>query len=41
MQKRLHCHNTITKADKEGAVVIVDVDDYVHEVNQQLYNKEF
>ena len=41
MQKRLYCHNTITKADKEGAVVIVDVDDYVHEVNQQLYNKEF
>ena len=31
----------ITKADKGGAVVIVDVDDYIQEVNRQLKNKEF
>ena len=31
----------ITKADKGGAVVIVDVDDYVEEANRQLDNKEF
>ena len=31
----------ITKADKGGAVIIADVDDYVQETNQQLGNKEF
>ena len=31
----------ITKADKGGAVVIVDVDDYIQEANRQLDNKEF
>ena len=41
MQRRLHNHNIITKADKGGAAVIVDVDDYVQEANQQLDNKDF
>ena len=41
MQKRLYNHNIVTKADKGGAVVIVDVDDYVQEANQQLDNKDF
>ena len=27
--------------DKGGAIVIVDVDDYVQEANRQLDNKEF
>ena len=40
MQKRLYNHNIITKADK-GAVIIVDIDDYVQEANQQLDNKDF
>ena len=31
----------ITKADKGGAVVIIDVDGYVKEANQQLENTEF
>ena len=31
----------ITKADKDGAVVIIDVDDYINKANQQLNNKEF
>ena len=31
----------ITEADKGGAVVIVDVDDYIQEANRQLDNKEF
>ena len=31
----------ITKADKGGAFVIVDVDDYVQKANRQLDNKEF
>ena len=31
----------ITKAVKGGAVVVVDVDDYVQEANRQLDNKEF
>ena len=31
----------ITKADKGGAIIIADVDDYVQETNQQLGNKEF
>ena len=31
----------ITKADKGGAVVIVDVDDYIQEANRQVDNKEF
>ena len=31
----------ITKADKRGAAVIVDVDDYVQEANRQLDNNEF
>ena len=31
----------ITKADKGGAAVIVDVADYVQEANRQLDNKEF
>ena len=31
----------ITKADKGGAVVIFDVDDYIQEANRQLDNKEF
>ena len=31
----------ITKADKGGAVVIVDVDDYIQEANRQLDDKEF
>ena len=29
----------ITKADKGGAVVIIDVDDYVKEAEHQLSNK--
>ena len=29
----------ITKADKGGAIIIVDVDDYVQEANRQLGNK--
>ena len=33
MQKSLYSHNIIAKADKEGAVVIVDIDDYAQEVN--------
>ena len=41
MQKRLYNHNIVTKADKGGAVVIVDVDDYVQEATQQLDNKDF
>ena len=36
MQKRLYNHNIVIKADKKDAVVIVDVDDYVQETNQQL-----
>ena len=32
---------TITKTGRGGAVVILDVDDYISEVNQQLNNKEF
>ena len=40
-QKRLYNHNIVTKADKGGAVIIVDVDDYVQEANQQLDNKDF
>ena len=31
----------ITKADKGGAVVIIDVDDYINEANRQLNNIEF
>ena len=31
----------ITKADKGGPVVIVDVYDYIQEANRQLDNKEF
>ena len=31
----------ITEADKGGAAVIIDADDYINEVNQQLNNKEF
>lgn len=31
----------ITKTDKGGAVVILDVDDYINEANRQLNNKEF
>ena len=30
----------ITKADKDGAVVIVDVKDYIKEAEQQLNNTE-
>ena len=30
----------ITKADKDGAVVITDVDGYINEVKRQLNNKE-
>ena len=41
IQKRLCNHNIIIKADKGDAVVIVDVDDYVQEANQQLVNKDF
>ena len=41
MQKRLCNHNIIIKADKGDAVVIVDVDNYVQEANQQLDNKGF
>ena len=40
MQKRLYNHNIITKADK-CAIIIVDIDDYVQEANQQLDNKDF
>ena len=40
MKKRLYNHNIITKADKGGAVVIADVDDYLQEANQQLDNKD-
>ena len=29
------------KADKGGAVVIIDVDDYIREVNLQLDNTDF
>ena len=39
MHKRLYKHNILTKADKGDAVVIVDVDDYAQEANQQLGNK--
>ena len=31
----------ITKTGKGGAVVILDVDDYINEANRQLNNKEF
>ena len=31
----------ITKTDKGGAVVILDVDGYINEANRQLNNKEF
>ena len=31
----------ITKAGKGGAVVIIDVDDYINEANRQLNSKEF
>ena len=31
----------ITKTDKGGALVILDVDDYINEANRQLNNKEF
>ena len=31
----------ITKADKCGAIVIIDVDNYINEANQQINNKEF
>ena len=31
----------ITKLDKGGAVVIIDVDDYINEANQYLNIKEF
>ena len=31
----------ITKVDKGGGVVILDVDDYVREANRQLDNTEF
>ena len=31
----------ITKADKGGAIVIIDVDNYINEANQQINNKEF
>ena len=31
----------ITKADKGGAIAIIDGDDYINEVNRQLNNKEF
>ena len=31
----------ITKADKEGAVVIMDVNKYVNECNKQLDNTEY
>ena len=31
----------ICKADKRGAVVITDVDDYVKEANRQLSDKRF
>ena len=33
--------NIITKADKGGAVVIIDVDDYIREANRQLNNTDF
>ena len=41
MQKRSYNHNITTKADKGGAVVIADVDDYIQEANQKLDNKDF
>ena len=31
----------ITKADKGGAVVIIDVDDYIRETNRQLNDADF
>ena len=31
----------ITKADKGGAIVIMDVDDYVAEANRQLSDSKF
>ena len=31
----------ITKADKGGATVIIDVEDYITEANSQLENTEF
>ena len=31
----------ITKADKGGAVVIIDVDGYIREAHQQLNNTDF
>ena len=33
--------NIITKADKGGAVVIIDIDDYIREANRQLNNTDF
>ena len=31
----------ITKADKDRAVVIIDVDNHINEENRQLNNKKF
>ena len=39
MQKRLYNHNIIIKADKGDAVIIVVVDDYAQEANQELGSK--
>ena len=42
MQNCCKRHDTIiTKADKGGAAVITDADDYVREANRQLENSEF
>ena len=37
----INTDNVITKADKGGAVVIIDVDDYIREANRQLNNTDF
>ena len=31
----------VSKADKGGAVIITDVDDYINEANRQLSNQRF
>ena len=35
-----HTDIIITKADKEGAVVIMDAKDYINEAHRQLNNKD-
>ena len=35
-----HTDIIITKADKEGAVVVMDAKDYINEAHRQLNNKD-